>query len=313
MVNYTYETQTPTASFALTDGAPSFTVISVTWSLCNELSGTCDGFWEYDLDMSRSSTGWTQEMNIPSSYGDGGYARTNGMRDMDYIGLTVRAVDDLGQEYKTSDTTKWMTTEELPTPAEMEEELLDWHVAKLVAEIAEVEAQLADDANQADKVSLEARLAELNTDFDIACDDPRADCPTEEVQSNGADDAEGGLNMNIILIVIGVLIVAALLGLMFMRGGGGQPEEMKWNAEALPIHDTVANSMYGGAGEIFQQPVAPVAPAPAPAVAPVPVAAPAPVVAPAAPPLPPGGLPAGWTMEQWNYYGQQYLDQLNQQ
>ena len=313
MVNYTYETQTPTASFALTDGAPSFTVISVTWSLCNELSGTCDGFWEYDLDMSRSSTGWIQEMNIPSSYGDGGYARTNGMRDMDYIGLTVRAVDDLGQEYKTSDTTKWMTTEELPTPTDMEEELLDWHVAKLVAEIAEVEAQLADDANQADKVSLEARLAELNTDFDLACDDPRADCPTEEVQSNGADDAEGGLNMNIILIVIGVLIVAALLGLMFMRGGGGQPEEMKWNAEALPIHDTVANSMYGGAGEIFQQPVAPVAPAPAPAVAPVPVAAPAPVVAPAAPPLPPGGLPAGWTMEQWNYYGQQYLDQLNQQ
>jgi len=110
-----------------------------------------------------------------------------------------------------------------------------------------------------------------------------------------------------------VLIVAALLGLMFMRGGGGQPEEMKWNAEALPIHDTVANSMYGGAGEIFQQPVAHVAPAPAPAAAPVPVAAPAPVIAPAAPPLPPGGLPAGWTMEQWNYYGQQYLDQLNQQ
>jgi len=313
MVNYTYETQTPTASFALTDGAPSFTVISVTWSLCNELSGTCDGFWEYDLDMSRSSTGWTQEMNIPSSYGDGGYARTNGMRDMDYIGLTVRAVDDLGQEYKTSDTTKWMTTEELPTPTEMEEELLDWYVADLMVDIADLEAQLADDANQADKVSIEARLAELNTKFDIACDDPRADCPTEEVQSNGADDAEGGLNMNVILIVIGVLIVAALLGLMFMRGGGGQPEEMKWNAEALPIHDTVANSMYGGAGEIFQQPVASVAPAPAPAVAPAPVAAPVPVVAPAAPPLPPGGLPAGWSMEQWNYYGQQYLDQLNQQ
>ena len=26
------------------------------------------------------------------------------------------------------------------------------------------------------------------------------------------------------------------------------------------------------------------------------------------PPLPEGGLPAGWTMEQWQYYGQQYLD-----
>ena len=26
------------------------------------------------------------------------------------------------------------------------------------------------------------------------------------------------------------------------------------------------------------------------------------------PPLPEGGLPVGWTMEQWHYYGQQYLD-----
>jgi len=32
--------------------------------------------------------------------------------------------------------------------------------------------------------------------------------------------------------------------------------------------------------------------------------------APAGPPLPAGGLPAGWTMEQWVHYGQQYLDQL---
>jgi hypothetical protein len=26
------------------------------------------------------------------------------------------------------------------------------------------------------------------------------------------------------------------------------------------------------------------------------------------PPLPPSGLPEGWTMEQWEHYGQQYLD-----
>jgi hypothetical protein len=25
------------------------------------------------------------------------------------------------------------------------------------------------------------------------------------------------------------------------------------------------------------------------------------------PPLPPEGLPAGWTMEQWHYYGAEYL------
>ena len=59
--------------------------------------------------------------------------------------------------------------------------------------------------------------------------------------------------------------------------------------------NVVANSMYGGAQDIFQQPVA------------TPVAQPAPVAPPAAAlPLPPGGLPAGWTMEQWAYYGHQY-------
>lgn len=28
----------------------------------------------------------------------------------------------------------------------------------------------------------------------------------------------------------------------------------------------------------------------------------------AGPPIPEGGIPAGWTQEQWQYYGQQYLD-----
>lgn len=45
--------------------------------------------------------------------------------------------------------------------------------------------------------------------------------------------------------------------------------------------------------------------APTPAAAP-PVAAQVPV-APAAPPLPEGGLPDGWTMEQWHAYGEQWL------
>ena len=28
------------------------------------------------------------------------------------------------------------------------------------------------------------------------------------------------------------------------------------------------------------------------------------------PPVPEGGLPEGWTMEQWEYYGQEHLDNL---
>ena len=29
------------------------------------------------------------------------------------------------------------------------------------------------------------------------------------------------------------------------------------------------------------------------------------------PPIPDTGLPVGWTHEQWQYYGQKYLDKLN--
>jgi hypothetical protein len=35
--------------------------------------------------------------------------------------------------------------------------------------------------------------------------------------------------------------------------------------------------------------------------------APAPAIQPAGPPLPPEGLPPGWTMEQWAWYGEDYL------
>ena len=53
-------------------------------------------------------------------------------------------------------------------------------------------------------------------------------------------------------------------------------------------------------------------PAPVPQGRP-PAAAPPQPAAPAAPPLPPGGLPPGWTMEQWQYYGHQWLANQGQQ
>ena len=48
-------------------------------------------------------------------------------------------------------------------------------------------------------------------------------------------------------------------------------------------------------------------PAPIPAVSPPAAAPPADAFATAPPPLPPGGLPAGWTMEQWKHYGAEWL------
>ena len=47
-------------------------------------------------------------------------------------------------------------------------------------------------------------------------------------------------------------------------------------------------------------------PIPQPTPLPLPVVKQAPVLS--GPPLPPSGLPVGWTMEQWQHYGQQWLD-----
>ena len=64
--------------------------------------------------------------------------------------------------------------------------------------------------------------------------------------------------MLILGIVAGVIFVALALGLMMSRRGGDTKlyeSEAAWTQNTLPIHDTVANSMYGGAAPIFQQPL----------------------------------------------------------
>ena len=52
---------------------------------------------------------------------------------------------------------------------------------------------------------------------------------------------------------------------------------------------------------MFQQPVAPM---PQPVVQ-QPIIPQAPAMG---PPVPATGIPVGWTMEQWQHYGQQYLE-----
>ncbi len=98
------------------------------------------------------------------------------------------------------------------------------------------------------------------------------------------------------------------------------------SAPSLPIDDDVANSMYGGTREIFETAVADMPPPPLPEPE-----MPQPEIIedtfevepddevstnvfqdelpPGAPPVPEDGLPDGWTMEQWAYYGQKWLDQ----
>jgi len=82
---------------------------------------------------------------------------------------------------------------------------------------------------------------------------------------------------------------------MTVEGWSGE----KIGVDQLPSADEVANSMYGGSQDLFQQPPPPSNPM---------EQAPAPAVEPDAPPIPESGLPEGWTMEQWQYYGHQWLD-----
>ena len=124
---------------------------------------------------------------------------------------------------------------------------------------------------------------------------------------------------NVIFILVGVVVILGVLLVAFrtMRSATSPLEEISslddyemsvsgsgWSeggvpqAPSLPSSDEEANSMYGGAKEIFDQPPPP-----------MPEPEPMPETPPGAPPLPEGGLPEGWTMEQWAHYGQRWIDQ----
>ena len=127
----------------------------------------------------------------------------------------------------------------------------------------------------------------------MACDTPGVVCAGEDVGSSG--EPTGGLDSNM-MVYLGAgaftLIIITLLSMLVLRRGS--ETEFKDFSNNLPADDLIANSMYGGAAQIFQQQVAP------------PVAA----MPPGVPPVPETGLPEGWTMEQWQYYGHQYLQQM---
>ena len=124
---------------------------------------------------------------------------------------------------------------------------------------------------------------------------------TGEGTSSGIPFEEIALWAVFILVVVG----GALAVMMILRGEEEEDDEYaKWGEEG---YEDSLSANYGAVAAAPSVPAAMPTPAPAPAPA-----APAPVEVDSTPPLPAGGLPAGWTMEQWKHYGQQWLDQ-NQQ
>ena len=126
-----------------------------------------------------------------------------------------------------------------------------------------------------------------------------------------AQQAEDG-QFAIFMYIVAVASLSAFLWMLVMYRKMKYGEEDEFEADQT---DVVAEEMVAKAvPEINTNAVAPI-PAPLPAPVPAP-AAPAPK--PAAPvgqpdprgiaPLPPTGLPEGWTQEQWNHFGWQYID-----
>lgn len=289
-----YIGQIPTVTMKLTPAAPTFTYIAVTWNICSQLTGTCDGLLEESLDVSQSASSWSKKLNIPSVISDS-MAREDGSQFKDYYELSITASAG-ADDYKTMSKTKWNITQELPAIEDMDDAMFSDYVEDLTAEKADIMAKIESAIVGEDTTPLEVKLTEVEDELELACEDSRATCVETSQSSSGTESESDGLNMTLIGIISGVIILGLLFTLMITRRGRGreQPDawnDTAWNPNMVPAGDSVANSMYGGAQGIFQQPVA---------IAPPPLAG--------GPPLPPGGLPAGWTAEQWAYYGQQFLD-----
>ena len=271
---------------ALSEGDETFVSIESSWQLCNADSGTCRLYNIVDHDITDKVDGWTFS---PFEGMEGGELR---FHDQIKLGK-ITAVDSDGVEWKSSEYIEWYVDTHPTALADMSAEEFTAEIAALQASLDELKANGASDA---DIAQAEAELAD-------ACKLG----PCGDSVAAGLDDGQSGSGDITLLITIiaSVLIFGLLVGLLFMRSGKNEVVGDDWN-KAVPATDTVANSMYGGTQQLFQQQYQ------QPPVAHAPIIAPVEPVQQGVLPLPPGGLPAGWTMEQWSYYGHTYLEHTGQ-
>jgi hypothetical protein len=119
----------------------------------------------------------------------------------------------------------------------------------------------------------------------------------DNVQSDSSTDWVGIA----IWVVGGGVIVALLCVLLVVLNSGEEEEETNWLQDG---YEDNISATYGAVA------AAPTIPAAEPMKFVPEIVEPAPVQA-SGPPLPASGLPEGWTMEQWQHYGQQWLDSQN--
>jgi hypothetical protein len=126
-----------------------------------------------------------------------------------------------------------------------------------------------------------------------------AEAPPEGIFQSITDAV--GSTMTAVIGLLGVVIFGLVLFLLFTRGGTSQDEDFGMY-EQSSFATAPAQAPASMAPAPTEQPAA-AAPQPAAVARPNMDAQPVNT----GPPLPASGLPNGWTMEQWNYYGEQWL------
>jgi len=116
-----------------------------------------------------------------------------------------------------------------------------------------------------------------------------------------------GTTTAVVIGLLGIIIVGLVVFLLFTRGGSSNAEDFGMFEQSQFASEPKPVEAIPGTQSVQPEPMATQA-----ALQPVPsepYAAPMEVEASvnAGPPVPATGLPDGWTMEQWNYYGEQWL------
>ena len=121
-------------------------------------------------------------------------------------------------------------------------------------------------------------------------------------EAEAAAAEEGSVDwVGIGIWIVGGLTIAALLGVLLMVLNSEEEEEDKhWAEDGYEDNLTATYGAVAAAPNVGSMEMTVPDSSPPTSPAPEPVQT--------GPPVPAAGLPEGWTMEQWNHYGQQWLD-----
>ena len=115
----------------------------------------------------------------------------------------------------------------------------------------------------------------------------------EEIPEEPEDEPENVDKGTLSVMTVGAMSIGLLLAVALVLGLAIVLQRQRRDGVGAEVYDYHEEYDYSGEPQV------------SPLVAP-------PVPPGMAPPLPPEGLPAGWTMEQWNHYGEEYLRRREQ-